>query len=603
MKDSTSSLPVSSDPHSFSRPAEASIRHLVLDLDVDFATQRLAGTASLDLTRRRDASEVVLDTWGLTIEEVRDGKGAPIRFELGSEQGLRGRPLRIALGEDTERVVVRYHTSPGATALQWLEPRQTAGGKEPYLFTQSQAILARTWIPLQDTPSVRFTYDATIRVPKTLLALMSAENPKRRNEDGVYTFHMPQPIPSYLMALAVGDIEFKELGPRSGVYAEPSVVAGAAWELEPTETMIDAAERLYGPYRWGRYDILVLPPSFPFGGMENPRLTFATPTILAGDRSLVSLIAHELAHSWSGNLVTNATWNDFWLNEGFTTYFEHRIMEELYGRDPAESLATLSRQEVEHEIARLGPTHRDTHLELSLAGRDPDEGMSPVAYDKGYLFLRLIEESVGRERWDSFLARYFDRFAFQSMTTDRFLDYLQKELLAKTPGVTFASLRVSEWVNGPGLPSNAPQPRSEAFARVDAESARWRAGTPARDLASQQWNTQDRLRFLKQLPPDVVPSRLAELDQALAFTASRNSEVLSAWLLYAIEHDYTAAYPALESFLTHQGRRKFLKPLYEALVKTDAGRRRALSIYEKARPGYHAVSVRTVDTLLGWDAR
>jgi aminopeptidase N len=429
---------------------------------------------------------------------------------------------------------------------------------------------------------------------------MSAENPRQLDPSGVYTFRMPQPIPSYLMALAVGDLEFRELGPRSGVYAEPATVKAAAWELEPTEAMIAAAERLYGPYRWGRYDLLVLPPSFPFGGMENPRLTFATPTILAGDRSLVSLVAHELAHSWSGNLVTNATWNDFWLNEGFTTYFEHRIMEELYGRDQAESLALLSRQEVEQEVARLGPRNADTHLVLALAGRDPDQGMTAVAYDKGYLFLRLIEESVGRERWDAFLGRYFDRFAFQSMTTGRFLEWLQRDLLANTPGTTLASLRADEWLHGPGLPSNAPLPHSDAFARVEAEVERWRAGTPAGELASGDWNTQDRLHFLQQLPHQVDTARLAELDRALGLTASGNSEVLSAWLLYAIDHDYQTAYPAVESFLVRQGRRKFLKPLYEALGKTAAGRERALAIYRKARPGYHAVSVKTVDAILGW---
>ncbi|HVR28737.1 MAG TPA: M1 family aminopeptidase/hydrolase, partial [Thermoanaerobaculia bacterium] len=315
------------DPHSFARPWEASIRHLRLDLDVDFEARSLAGTAVLEIERAPEAKELVLDSWGLDVVEVLDQNGGAVRFALGSDQGLLGRPLAVALEPDTESVSIRYRTSPDATALQWLEPRQTASGRHPFLFTQSQAILARTWIPLQDTPSVRFTYEATVRVPPGLLALMSAENPRQASPDGVHTFRMPQAIPSYLMALAVGDLAFRELGPSSGVYAEPVVVERAAWELEPTEAMIDAAERLYGPYRWGRYDILVLPPSFPFGGMENPRLTFATPTILAGDRSLVSLVAHELAHSWSGNLVTNATWNDFWLNEGFTTYFELRIME------------------------------------------------------------------------------------------------------------------------------------------------------------------------------------------------------------------------------------------------------------------------------------
>jgi leukotriene-A4 hydrolase len=592
--------PSIADPHSFSRPWEASIRHLELDLAVDFDAHRLGGTAVLDLDREAEATAVVLDTWRLDIEAVSDERG-PVEFELGPDQGLLGRALRVALGRESKRITVRYRTSPDATALQWLEPRQTAGGEQPFLFTQSQAILARTWIPLQDTPSVRFTYQATVRVPLALLALMSAENPQRLDAAGVYSFRMPQAIPSYLMALAIGELVFRELGPRSGVYAEPSVVEAAAWELEPTEAMIAAAERLYGQYRWGRFDLLVLPPSFPFGGMENPRLTFATPTILAGDRSLVSLVAHELAHSWSGNLVTNATWNDFWLNEGFTTYFEHRIMEELYGRDRAESLALLSRQELEEEIRRLGPESGDTRLELALAGRDPDEGMTPVAYDKGYLFLRLIEESVGRERWDRFLERYFDRFAFQSMTTARFVDWLQEDLLAKTDGVSLQSLQADAWLRGPGLPSNAPQPRSDAFARVEAELGRWRAGAPAAKLATADWDTQQKLHFLRHLPRDVDRARLAELDSALHLTATRNSEVLSAWLLYAIEQRYQPAYPALEDFLLRQGRRKFLKPLYEALASTEEGRRRALAIYQRARPGYHAVAAKTVDTLLDWD--
>jgi aminopeptidase N len=587
------------DPHSFARPWEAAVRHLALDLDVDFAARQLRGTATVDLDRAPGSTAVVLDTWGLSIEQVLDDGGAALAYELGPDRGLLGRALEIPLGPDTTRVSVRYRTSPEATALQWLEPRQTAGGRHPFLFTQSQAILARTWIPLQDTPSVRFTYEATVRVPAGLLALMSAENPRRRAADGAHTFRMPQAIPSYLMALAVGDLEFRELGPSSGVYAEPGVIEGAAWELAPTQAMIEAAERLYGQYRWGRYDILVLPPSFPFGGMENPRLTFATPTILAGDRSLVSLVAHELAHSWSGNLVTNATWNDFWLNEGFTTYFELRIMEELYGRDKAESLALLSRQELEQEIARIGPASPDTHLELTLAGRDPDEGMTPIAYDKGYLFLRLLEESVGRERWDDFLRRYFDRFAFQSMTTARFLDWLERELLAGA-GVSLASLDAEAWIHGPGLPANAPMPRSDAFARVEAELARWRAGAPAAGLATGGWDTQARLHFLRNLPPDLEPARLAELDAAFGFTPTGNSEVLAAWLELAIAHGYEPAWPALESFLVRQGRRKFLKPLYEALARTEEGRARALAIYERARPGYHAVAVRTVDTILGW---
>ena len=287
---------------------------------------------------------------------------------------------------------------------------------------------------------------------------MSAENPTAVNAEAVYSFAMPHPVPSYLLALAVGELEFRPLGgsPRAGVYAEPPVVEKAAAEFADTEKMIAAAEALYGPYRWGRYDLLVLPPSFPFGGMENPRLTFATPTIIAGDRSLVSLVAHELAHSWSGNLVTNATWNDFWLNEGFTTYFEMRIMEAVYGREHSEMLAALAHQDLADAVAEAGATSPDTHLRLNLAGRNPDEGVTSIPYDKGYFFLRLIEETVGREAWDAFLRGYFDTFAFQSMDTDGFLAYLREKLLAGRPGVE-EKLQIAAWVDGPGIPANCPQ--------------------------------------------------------------------------------------------------------------------------------------------------
>ncbi|HUO86951.1 MAG TPA: M1 family aminopeptidase/hydrolase, partial [Thermoanaerobaculia bacterium] len=362
------------DPHSFSEPWDVAISHLDLDLAVDFERRVLAGRASLTLDRRADSDRLVLDTRGLAIDRVTLDDGGEARFTVGAPDPTLGAPLTIALDPDTEVVHVEYETSPDAAALQWLTPEQTAGGEHPFLFSQCQAILCRTIIPLQDTPSVRITYDVTLRVPPQLLAVMSAENPTTKSDSGVYRFSMPQAVPSYLLALAVGDLEFRSMGPRTGVYAEPSVVEAAAWEFAETEQMIEAAEGLYGPYRWGRYDILVLPPSFPFGGMENPRLTFATPTILAGDRSLVALVAHEAGHSWSGNLVTNALWDDFWLNEGFTVYVERRLMEELRGRDYSEMLAALGRQDLEQTIAELGADSADTHLHLDLAGRDPDEG-------------------------------------------------------------------------------------------------------------------------------------------------------------------------------------------------------------------------------------
>ena len=576
------------DPHSYSNPDQVRVEHIALDLGVDFARKQLAGSATLRIRNEANANTLVLDTSGLTIRAVRIGN-APVQYRLGAADPIFGSRLEIPIQPDTRSVTVEYATSPGARALQWLEPSMTAGKKHPFLLSQSQAILARTWVPCQDTPGVRFTYDATIRVPKPLLAVMSAENPQARNEEGVYQFRMPQPVPSYLLALAVGDLEFRPFDTRTGVYAEPEVIERAAYEFAETPKMIQTAERLYGPYRWGRYDLLVLPPSFPYGGMENPRLTFLTPTILAGDRSLVSLIAHEVAHSWSGNLVTNATWSDFWLNEGFTTYFEHRITEALYGREYSEMLWLLGVREVHDEIAALPPG--DEHLYVNLAGRDPDEAPT-IVYEKGALLLRLLEETAGRERWDQFLRAYFDKFAFQPMTTPIFVNHLKTSL----PDVV-QKVNVDQWIHGPGLPPNAPKPQSEAFARVEQQAKAFPAGGSAAAIDAERWSSHERMHFIQSLPA-LPPERMKELDDRFGFSSSGNSEVLSAWLEKSIDARYKGAYPAIERFLTSQGRRKFLRPIYGKLAKHPEDLAFARRIYAKARETYHPVSQATIDSIL-----
>jgi aminopeptidase N len=587
------------DIHSFARPEEAVVRHLVLELDVDFERRRLSGSATLQIDKAADARELVLDTNGLTIDRVTLDDGSEATFTSGDAKPFLGRALTIAIQPDTKSVKIDYAASPDAAAVQWLSKEQTAGGAHPFLFTQSQAILARTWVPCQDSPGVRMTYDATVRVPKGLMAIMSAENPTELNADGVYRFRMPQPIPSYLLALAVGDLAFRALSDNSGVWAEKPMIDASHYELVDTPKMIEAAEALYGPYRWGQYDVLVLPPSFPFGGMENPRLTFATPTILAGDRSLVSLVAHELAHSWSGNLVTNATWNDFWLNEGFTVYFERRIMESVFGREYSEMLALLGYQDLEDTIAELPA--RDTHLFLDLTDRDPDEAATKLAYEKGYFLLRLIEETVGREAFDAFLRRYFDEHAFQSMTTQAFILELREKLLAQFPG-SEDKIGVEQWINTPGIPENVSRVQSDAFKKVEAQSAAFQNGTPAAQLTTQKWSTHEWIHFLRRLPKTLTRAQMEELDAAFGFTASGNSEILHEWLMNAIAHNYEPAYGALEAFLLRQGRRKFLKPLYQKLAETPEGLERARRIYEKARPMYHSVSYRTIDQILKWDA-
>jgi aminopeptidase N len=594
-----SAAPAEADPHSFARPSEVAVEHLVLDLSVDFTARRLSGRASLRLRNKTGADTLYLDTRDLDIRHVTlaDGKTeAP--FTLGDPVPHLGRSLAIRIPPGTQWVHVDYATAPDAAALQWLTPVQ-AGSSLPLLFTQSEAILARSWVPCQDTPAVRQTYEATVRVPPGFLALMSAENPTAKTADGIYRFRMPQAVPSYLLALAVGDLAWQPLSNRSGVYALPAMLERAAWELADTPRMIAAAEKLYGPYRWGRYDLLVLPPSYPYGGMENPRLTFATPTILAGDRSLVSLVAHELAHSWSGNLVTNASWNDFWINEGFTVYIERRIMAALYGKDYADMLAVLGRQELEDTLREKGPQSPDTRLRLDLAGRDPDDGVSDVAYEKGALLLATVEAAVGRERFDRFLRGYFDAFAFQSMDTRRFAGYLKAHLLDASPGLA-ESLRLDEWLDGPGLPATAIAVRSAAFARVDQAVAAFAAGTPPAQLDTKGWTTHHWLRFLRNLPRPLAPTRMAELDAAFHLTDTGNDEILDAWLLLAIRNAYAPAGAALERFLIAVGRRKYLQPLYGELAKTPAGAETALRIYARARPGYHPITQAAVDKILDW---
>ncbi len=598
--------------YSYSRPEAVRVSHIELDLAVDFAARKLRGSAALDIDRAEVGGDFLwLDTWDLNVGAVRDGaSGVDLEWTLGEHAPLLGAPLVITLGAETRRVVVDYATGDDARALQWLSGEQTSSGR-PFLYTQSQAILARSWVPCQDTPAVRITYGAKVQTslaggeretPGELLALMSAVNPTAKRADGSYQFNMPQPIPTYLLALAVGDLEYRSIGGCCGVYAEPDVATAAAWEFAETDRMMTAAEGLYGPYRWQRFDLLVLPPSFPYGGMENPRLTFLTPVLVAGDRSLVSTVAHELAHSWSGNLVTNATWDDFWLNEGFTTYFERRIMEELEGREVVEMHAILGKRELEEEVAaQPAGDEGDTALYIALEGRDPDEELGTAPYEKGYLFLRLLEDTVGREAFDRFLRRYFDDHAFETMTTTAFLALLRGELLQGNEELA-NRLLIDEWVWQGGIPANAPEPKSMAFEQVEAAAEAFSAGSAASELDTADWATPQWEHFLAQLPVPLAPERLADLDTTFAFSTA-NGVVRRSWFNVVIENDYRDGYDAVEAFLLEIGRTWLLRPLYTRLAATDAGREFAREVYARARPGYHSTTRVAIDGILGDAAR
>lgn len=588
---------IPADIHSYAKPNAARVTHLSWKASVNFESKVIQAIATWTI-QSKEAAEIILDTKNLTIEKV-VANGKPVEFALGKPDALLGQALIIPIKETTEKIAIHYTTSPEAEALQWLRAQQTAGKQHPFLFTQSQAILARSWVPCQDSPGIRFTYDAEVTVPTDLLALMSATNPQQKNDTGVYNFEMKQPISSYLLAMSVGDVAFKPISERSGIYAEASVLDTAAWEFADLEKMIAGAEELYGAYAWGRYDVLVLPPSFPFGGMENPRLTFATPTILAGDRSLTSLLAHELAHSWSGNLVTNATWDDFWLNEGFTVYFEHRIMEKLYGVDYSEMLATLALQDLQTTVKSLTDDGmiEDTKLKLNLSGRNPDDGVTDIAYNKGYFFLRSIDERYGRDKFDAFLNEYFLANAFRSMDTDGFISQI-KTFYNETFSIVLEDSLFEKWIFTTGLPTDCPVPKSERFTKVDEAVAGWLKTNTVDKTVISTWSTHEWLHFLNALPESLTKMQLTSLDDDGNFTNSGNAEIVSAWLVHTIRNDYEPASNRLEDFLVNTGRRKFLSPLYNELVKTEKGKTRAKEIYQKARPNYHFVATNTFDKLL-----
>jgi leukotriene-A4 hydrolase len=593
------------DYHSYADTSAFRVKHLDLDLSASFEDQRLSGVADLTLARvAADASKLVLDTRDLVIRQAWWMRGpadlVPLRFTLGARDPMLGTPLTLELPAEAMGaeigVRISYQTRPEASGLQWVPAPLTADKTHPFLFTQSQAIHARSWIPLQDSPQVRMTYSATIRVPAGMRAVMSADNPVEAAPDGIYRFRMPQAIPSYLIALGIGKLEFRATGPRTGVFAESSIVEAAAKEFAETEQMLQASEKLFGAYRWGRYDLLILPPSFPFGGMENPRISFITPTVIAGDRSLTALIAHELAHSWSGNLVTNATWRDLWLNEGFTVYLQGRIMHAVYGE----------RRQAMEEVLDLTTLREDfaTHpkpeqvLAIDLRGRDPDDAFTQVPYIKGALFVSWLSSRFGEQAVNDFLAKYFDHFAFQSISTEQFRAWLDAHLLPQKPGAVTRA-EIDEWLYQPGLPKTAVLPRSDAFDRVDALRRDFLAGKlAAAELPAKEWTTHEWVHFIDGLDGRIPADQLAALDEAFGLTGSGNSEIAFQWLRVAIASDYAAAWPRLESFLTTIGRRRLIKPLYEDLMKTPAGAERARAIYARARANYHPIATATLDPIV-----
>ncbi len=608
------------DSHSYANIHQVRTKHLHLDLDINFENKTIYGIARHEILNT-GADTAIFDIKALDIQKVTLGKGKELEtnFMIGQwdKDSILGQPLLVQIQPDTKYINIYYETTDKTEAVEWLDPQLTAGKKHPYLYTQGQAILTRSWIPVQDAPANRITYSADVRVPVDLMAVMSATNPQVKMNDGRYSFRMDQPVTCYLIALAVGNLKYKKLGKNCGVYTEPEMIEKSAYEFADLPKMIDAASKLYGAYQWKQYDLLVLPYSFPFGGMENPRLTFVSPTIIAGDRSLVSVVAHELAHSWSGNLVTNSSWNDFWLNEGFTVYFENRIMENLFGKDIADMLISIEFQELQDEIRLIEVSRHpeDSKLKLELSGRNPDDGMTDIAYVKGAFFLKTLERKVGREKMDDFLNAYFKKFAFKTISTEEFEAYLKQELL-KPNEIKF---NTQEWLYEEGIPTNCARVYSKRFYQIERLADRLIAGEnifkkrvkwikikgrkrrkkQIEQLIRDQYLAQEWQAFIRRLPKKTDPETLALIDRNLRFKSWGNAEVATEWYLLGLRSNYSDIKPTLEKFLMKIGRRKYLAPLYEELAKTPKNKAWAKQIFEKAKDNYHYVSRSSIEEILG----
>ncbi len=576
------------DPHSYTDLDQGRVTHMDLDLNVDFDTQRMSGTAILKLAAPV-TGPLDLDTRDLEIRKVATPDGAEIKWELGGKDEVMGSRLRLDLPAGTQQVVITYATSPEASALQWLEPAQTDGKKHPYLFSQCQAIHARSVIPAQDSPLARFTFGAKMTVPEALTVVMAAApgeaapatDPGRRT----FSFEMPQSIPPYLFAFAVGNIVSRDLAPRSRVYTEPETLDRAAYEFAEVDKMLTAAEEVFGPYLWDRFDFLVMPASFPYGGMENPRLTFLTPTLLAGDRSLVNVLAHELAHSWTGNLVTNASIDDFWLNEGFTVWAERRILENLYGKEAKSLAAAIGRNGLDEALAEFGPDSPFTRLKTDGKGHDPDDFYSLVPYEKGFLLVSLFEQAAGREKFADFIKKYIDHFKFTSITTEEFLEFLEQEL----PGIA-AKVDAKKWIYQAGLPENAPEFTSARLEMLQNLARGWSDGLRPDPTEAAGWSAEDWQIFLQELPRKLPLDDCRWLDEKFHLTEQGNAEILSNWLIIAASSGYEPAFDRIRSFLAEVGRMKYLKPLYTALYANEQTKTMAVEIFADNAGSYHPIA-------------
>ena len=543
------------DPHSVHDDAQPQVIALDWRATLDAERRILSGEArlTLDDNSAPRAASLELDTRDLHISTVTDGDGAPLAFSLGRIDPVLGSALRIELPKGTRALTVRYRTSPNATGLAWLE----ADGA-PFVYTQAQPIHARSFVPLPDSPSVRLRWSLALTVPEGLTVVSSA---------------VDEPVPPYLIALAAGKLAAREISPRTRVWATAALVDEAARGFGYVPRLLAEAEALLGPYPFQRFDLLLLPSAFPYGGMESPRVAFLSPSLLAAGDGGLAVLAHELSHAWLGNLVTCASAEHFWLNEGFAVWAERRLIETLRGAEAAACEAALGRRTLDDTLAELaaGPL---TRLHTPLAGVAPDEGLSRVAYEKGALLLTLLEREVGRARFDAFVRDWIATHRGRAVTSAGFLAFARAQLGAATDAV-----QAERFISEPGLPDRAPAtpPLIEETPCAGASTAQWRL-------------------YLESRPPSA--EECADLERSHALSAAPDLDLRAAFLAFAVAAGWPDAAVHAEALCAATGRIAVLLPVYRALARGPDTRTLAGHLYQKNRSRYLFAARRVLEGML-----
>ncbi|KKZ59642.1 leukotriene A-4 hydrolase [[Emmonsia] crescens] len=593
------------DPNTLSNYNAFRTTHTTVNFDILFDKQQLTGNVihQLKSLTNSESREVILDSSFLNIHHVKvDGKQN--KFELLPRQEPYGSALKIPLAEGvalgkTVDIDISVETTEKCTALQWLTPAQTSTQKHPYMFTQCQAIHARSIFPCQDTPDVKAVIDFNITSPLPVIAsgvpIRDSSSPSSESNNKVYKFHQKVPIPAYLFAIASGEIAEAPIGPRSRVAASPDKLDECKWELEAdTEKFMQAIDKIIFPYIWGEYNVLILPPSFPYGGMENPIFTFATPSLISKDRQNVDVIAHELAHSWSGNLVTNASWEHFWLNEGWTTYLERRILAAVHGEPYRHFSAIIGWKALTESVERFGNDHEFTKLIVDLKGKDPDDAFSSIPYEKGFIFLFYLENLIGKGKFDRFIPHYFTKYKELSLDSYEFkstiLDFFSSDSEAHA---LLTSLDWDKWFYGPGLP---PKPDFDTSLvdivydlaqkwRITPESGFTPAATDVKGLTANQLVVFLEQVLLFEKPLSAEQSKL--MGDVYGLVKSENAEVSNLYFQVGLKAGDKGIIEPTATLLASIGRMKYVRPLYRALEKLD--RNIAIEIFEKNKDFYHPI--------------